>query len=222
MHSAAPSAFWALGCPACARPCPPSNLDCCPCPLEEVPPSRPYLCLPEPTNQEVLLEGARCQQCLSSCPSLRQHIAHIWGGGPTGPCSSPSVAQPEPTALESTLESTGAASGPLPLWFSTHARLGRRSGGSCGPWGSLRQLPVLRTPSGASFQPSHPFLFPSLLVLISMRIVEGTCGTELGPKFVFQLHPFLGCVAWAEDQISLVLLPHVDYEYYSSSFSGFF
>lgn len=170
----------------------------------------------------MLLEGARSQQCLPSCPGPWQWTAHIWGRGPTGPCSSLLVAKPEPTALESTLESTGAAYGPLPLWFSTHARLGRRSGGSCGPWGSLRQLLVLRTPSRASFQPSHPFPFPSLLVPIPMRAVEGTFGTELRPKFVFQLHPFLGCVAWAEDQISLVLLPHVDYEYYSSSFSGFF
>lgn len=222
MHSAASSAFWALGCPACARSYPPSNLDCCPCPLEEVSPSRPYPCLPEPTNQEVLLEGARSQQCLPSCPGPWQRTTHTWGGGPIGPCSSPPVAQPEPTALESTLGSIGAASGPLPLWFSTHARLGRRSGGSCGPLGSLRQLLVLRTLFGASFQPSHPFLFPSLLVPIPMRVVEGTCGTELRPEFVFQLHPFLGYVAWAEDQISLVLHPHVDYEYYSSSLSGFF
>lgn len=81
---------------------------------------------------------------------------------------------------------------------------------------------MLRTLSGAPFQPSHPLLFPSILVPIPMRLVEGTCGTELRPKFVFQLHPLLGCVAWAEDQIPLVLLPHVDYEYNSSSFSGFF
>lgn len=81
---------------------------------------------------------------------------------------------------------------------------------------------MLRTLFGPSFQPSHPFLFPSLLVPIPMRVVEGTCGTELRPEFVFQLHPFLGYVAWAEDQISLVLHPHVDYEYYSSSLSGFF
>lgn len=189
IHSAALSAFWTLGCPACARPCPSSNLDCCPCPLEEVPPSRPYPCLPEPTSKEVLLEGARSQQCHPSCPDPWPWTACVWGGGPTGPCSSPPVAQPEPIAQESTLESTRDASGPLPLWFSTHARLGRRSGGSCGPWGSLRQLLVLRTLSRASFQPSHPLLFSSLLVPISVRVVEETCEQSSGQSLYFSFTP---------------------------------
>lgn len=75
-------------------------------------------------------------------------------------------------------------------------KVGRRSRGSCGPWGGLR------TPSGALFQPPHPLLlFPSLLVPIPMRVGEGTCGAVLRTKFGLQLHPFLGCVAWANDQL---------------------
>lgn len=79
----------------------------------------------------------------------------------------------------------------------------------------------LRPASEVFLHPPHPpsFSLPSGLHVLELGGVRrGRFGEEKPVGwFGFQAHPFLGCVALADDQTSLVLLPHMDSEYHGSS-----
>lgn len=105
-------AFWTLGCLVHSKPCPLGSPGCCACPLEEVPPSRLYPCLPKSMDQEVLLESTGGRQCphpaLDACSQQQ-----MCGWGPTGPRSSPQQLSLRPLPQE---QQGGQSPGTQLLW----------------------------------------------------------------------------------------------------------
>lgn len=95
--------------------------------------------------------------------------------------------------------------------------------------GERKAAAWLRSASEASLQPPHPppFLFLPFWSPCSLSGGGGTwggehCRAELRLRLGFQLHPFLGWVALADGQTSLVSLPHIDSEYRGASPLGSF
>lgn len=83
------------------------------------------------------------------------------------------------------------------------------------PWEG--PFPVSSPPSPLSLSPSPHAGWEGAL-----WVGEGTFREELRPKFGYQLTS--SWAVWPEqidDHTSLALLPHMDYEYHGSPFSGF-